>query len=140
MGEQHPVVPALTAASGERAAESGQPIRGFGGRGFAASWHRRVERRGPVERPLAAHHRKRGLREREYDGSITVERGDLVKVVSAPGQIEPKTNVEISAQVSARIVALPFREGDTDGDYDHLARVLEWSAGADEAGGGEGEA
>lgn len=40
-----------------------------------------------------------------------VERGDLVKVVSAPGQIEPKTNVEISAQVSARIVALPLREG-----------------------------
>jgi ATP-dependent helicase/nuclease subunit B len=35
--------------------------------------------------------------------------------------------------------ALPFREGDTDGDYDHLARVLEWSAGADE-GSGEGEA
>lgn len=35
--------------------------------------------------------------------------------------------------------ALPFREGDTDGDYDHLARVLEWSAGADtaESEGGE---
>lgn len=33
--------------------------------------------------------------------------------------------------------ALPFREGDMSGDYDHLARVLEWSAGvaADEAGG-----
>lgn len=31
--------------------------------------------------------------------------------------------------------ALPFREGATDGDYDHLARVLEWSAGADEAEG-----
>ena len=27
--------------------------------------------------------------------------------------------------------ALPFREGETDGDYDHLARVLEWSAGSD---------
>lgn len=27
--------------------------------------------------------------------------------------------------------ALPFREGDTDGDYDHLARVLEWSAGGE---------
>src|SRR5690606_32602575 len=27
--------------------------------------------------------------------------------------------------------ALPFREGDTGGDYDHLARVLEWSAGDD---------
>ena len=35
--------------------------------------------------------------------------------------------------------ALPFRAEDTDGDYDHLARVLEWSAGGegagDEAGG-----
>lgn len=27
--------------------------------------------------------------------------------------------------------ALPFRETDTEGDYDHLARVLEWSAGSD---------
>ncbi|UUP17614.1 double-strand break repair protein AddB [Nitratireductor thuwali] len=35
--------------------------------------------------------------------------------------------------------ALPFREGDVDGDYDHLARVLEWSAGGD-AGEGEGDA
>jgi len=32
--------------------------------------------------------------------------------------------------------ALPFRERDMSGDYDHLARVLEWSAGGD---GGEGE-
>lgn len=30
--------------------------------------------------------------------------------------------------------ALPFREGETDGHYDHLARVLEWSAGGDNAG------
>jgi ATP-dependent helicase/nuclease subunit B len=31
--------------------------------------------------------------------------------------------------------ALPFKESDLTGDYDHLARVLEWSAsGADEAG------
>lgn len=34
--------------------------------------------------------------------------------------------------------ALPFREGEVDGDYDHLARVLEWSAGGDGADG-EGE-
>ena len=27
--------------------------------------------------------------------------------------------------------ALPLREGDASGDYDHLARVLEWSAGAE---------
>lgn len=36
--------------------------------------------------------------------------------------------------------ALPFREGDAGGDYDHLARVLEWSAGGDgDAGGSEDE-
>jgi ATP-dependent helicase/nuclease subunit B len=36
--------------------------------------------------------------------------------------------------------ALPFREGDFSGDYDHLARVLEWTAGGDEDvfGGGAG--
>ena len=33
--------------------------------------------------------------------------------------------------------ALPFREGDVDGDYDHLARVLEWSAGGGNDGDGE---
>ncbi|WP_173935072.1 double-strand break repair protein AddB [Chelativorans sp. Marseille-P2723] len=32
--------------------------------------------------------------------------------------------------------ALPFKEGDMEGEYDHLARVLEWSAGGDEAGAG----
>jgi ATP-dependent helicase/nuclease subunit B len=29
--------------------------------------------------------------------------------------------------------ALPFRESEVSGTYDHLARVLEWSAGSDEA-------
>jgi len=33
--------------------------------------------------------------------------------------------------------ALPFRETETSGDYDHLARVLEWSAGNDAGEGGE---
>ena len=41
-----------------------------------------------------------------------VRRGNLVRTVSAPGLVEPKTEVQISAQVSARIVALPFDEGD----------------------------
>lgn len=41
-----------------------------------------------------------------------VERGKLIKTVSAPGVIEPETNIKISAQVSARITALPFRAGD----------------------------
>lgn len=40
-----------------------------------------------------------------------VTRGDLVRSISAPGVIEPRTKVQISAQVSARIVDLPFREG-----------------------------
>ena len=39
--------------------------------------------------------------------------GTLVEYVSAPGEIEPRSNVEISAKVSARVVALPYEEGDT---------------------------
>ncbi len=35
----------------------------------------------------------------------------LVETVSAPGEIEPLTKVEISAEVAARIEQLPFREG-----------------------------
>ncbi|MHC5113406.1 MAG: efflux RND transporter periplasmic adaptor subunit [Planctomycetota bacterium] len=36
----------------------------------------------------------------------------LVETVSAPGEIEPHTRVELRAEVSARILELPFREGD----------------------------
>lgn len=39
------------------------------------------------------------------------KKGDLIRTVSAPGSIEAKTDVKISAQVSARIIALPFEEG-----------------------------
>ncbi len=39
--------------------------------------------------------------------------GDLIEFVSAPGEIEPLSNVEISAKVSARVVALPYDEGAT---------------------------
>ncbi|HEX8521544.1 MAG TPA: efflux RND transporter periplasmic adaptor subunit [Tepidisphaeraceae bacterium] len=38
-------------------------------------------------------------------------RGDLVEMVSAPGQVQPKTKVQISARVAARILELPFDEG-----------------------------
>lgn len=38
--------------------------------------------------------------------------GDVTRTVSAPGSIEPRTNVQISSQVSARVLALPFREGE----------------------------
>lgn len=40
-----------------------------------------------------------------------VGRGDLLEVVSAPGQVQPKTKVQISARVAARLVELPFEEG-----------------------------
>ncbi len=39
-------------------------------------------------------------------------RGELVRVISAPGMIEPRTSVNVSARVSSTIMALPFREGD----------------------------
>ena len=38
------------------------------------------------------------------------EVGRLQRAISAPGELEPKSKVEISAQVSARIVELPKRE------------------------------
>jgi len=41
-----------------------------------------------------------------------VQRGDLIEFVSAPGEIEPRSKVEISAKVSARIIELPYEEGD----------------------------
>lgn len=37
---------------------------------------------------------------------------ELIESVSAPGEIVPHTKVDISAQTMARIVALPFRQGD----------------------------
>jgi len=40
-----------------------------------------------------------------------VARGDLGEVVSAPGQVEPRTRVQISARISARIAELPYSEG-----------------------------
>lgn len=52
-----------------------------------------------------------------------VVRGDLTRTVNAPGSIEPKTKVSISAQVSARILALPFREGDSVKKGDVIVRL-----------------
>lgn len=38
-------------------------------------------------------------------------RGPLIEVVSAPGIVQPRTKVNISARISARITELPFVEG-----------------------------
>lgn len=50
----------------------------------------------------------------------------LIESISAPGEIEAQTNVEISAKVSARILALPFDEGDrvTKGDPNAVPPIL----------------
>ena len=51
----------------------------------------------------------------------TVGRGEFVEVVSAPGQIEPKTEVEISAKISGGFT--PHEEGSfvTKGDLTPIA-------------------
>ena len=53
-----------------------------------------------------------------------VERRDLVATVSATGHIEPKTSVDISADVSGRIVELTVAEGD-DVDEGQLLLVID---------------
>ncbi len=40
-----------------------------------------------------------------------VQQGELIEFVSAPGEIEPRAKVEISAKASARVEELPFKEG-----------------------------
>lgn len=42
----------------------------------------------------------------------TVSTGELIEVVSAPGEVQPRTKVSISAKVAAPIIELPFKEGD----------------------------
>lgn len=41
-----------------------------------------------------------------------VSMADLVQTISAPGALDPETKVDMSAEVSARIVELPFQSGD----------------------------
>ena len=59
---------------------------------------------------------KRRAKKTQKPTTVRIEspaRGTLVEYVTAPGEIEPKSNVEISAKVSARIDALPYEEGQT---------------------------
>lgn len=39
-------------------------------------------------------------------------KGNLVRTISAPGTVAPKTEVEISSRVSAKVARLPFKEGE----------------------------
>ena len=42
----------------------------------------------------------------------TPAKGELIRVVSAPGQVEARTKVQVSSQVSARIIKLPYKGGE----------------------------
>jgi HlyD family secretion protein len=69
-----------------------------------------------------------------------VSRGDLVEIVSAPGQVQPKTKVQISARVAARIKELPFDEGAQVKAGDVLVRLDATELEAQlKGGGGAGE-
>ena len=64
----------------------------------------------------------------EKDNSMSVMMesvayGDLERTVSAPGSIEPKRLVKISSQVSAKILALPFEEGEMVQEGDVVIRL-----------------
>lgn len=52
-----------------------------------------------------------------------IQMGKLTETVKAPGQIEPHTKVDISAEVAARIEDLPFREGDVVKKNDVVVRL-----------------
>ncbi|MFM7806431.1 MAG: efflux RND transporter periplasmic adaptor subunit [Planctomycetota bacterium] len=54
---------------------------------------------------------------------IEVKSGVLVESVSAPGVVEPKSKVDVSAEVSARIMELPAREGARVKKGDVLVRM-----------------
>lgn len=71
-----------------------------------------------------------GIRERftpvAENTRVVVEparRSDLRRTINAPGAIEPKQMVQISAEVSARIMALPFVEGDAVREGDVVCRL-----------------
>ncbi len=53
----------------------------------------------------------------------TVGNRALTESVSAPGRVEPMTRVDIAAQVSARIIDLPVREGDEVEPGDVIVRL-----------------
>lgn len=52
-----------------------------------------------------------------------VEKGDVVRTVNAPGEVEPERVVEISAQVSAKIIELPIEVGDVVKKGDLLVKL-----------------
>ena len=65
----------------------------------------------------------RGGEQGEAVRTLKAEAGRLVRTVSAPGDIEPRRKVSISARVSALITELPFRDGDVVQAGDVVVRL-----------------
>jgi HlyD family secretion protein len=53
----------------------------------------------------------------------TVARRNLVATVTASGQIDPKSSVDVSADITGRIIAIPVREGDYVRKGDLVLRI-----------------
>jgi HlyD family secretion protein len=70
----------------------------------------------------------------EEQGTIAqfepAELGELVVSVTAPGEIEADTSVNISAKTSAQILELPFEEGESVAAGDVLVRLDDTNANA----------
>jgi len=54
---------------------------------------------------------------------LAAQRGRIVRAVSAPGDIEPRSKVQISARTSAQIVELPYEAGDRVSAGDVVVRL-----------------
>ena len=52
-----------------------------------------------------------------------VEKGEIVSLVTATGSVQAKTTVKISADVAAKIIELPVKEGDQVKKGDVLVRL-----------------
>jgi len=55
--------------------------------------------------------------------TIDLAPGRLVRTVSAPGELEPRSRVSISARVAALVTELPYEEGDTVKAGDVVVRL-----------------
>lgn len=54
---------------------------------------------------------------------LEVDRGRLVRTISAPGVVEPRNKISIAARVQAQIMELPFEEGDFVKEGDVVVRL-----------------
>ncbi|HVT90181.1 MAG TPA: efflux RND transporter periplasmic adaptor subunit [Tepidisphaeraceae bacterium] len=52
-----------------------------------------------------------------------VGRGDLIEIVQSPAEVQPLTKVSISAKVAARVLELPFKEGQKVSPSDVLVKL-----------------